>query len=45
VGLAILNDGQIAYLKSYGFRDKEKNLSLTPDSVMTAASLNKVVPP
>jgi CubicO group peptidase (beta-lactamase class C family) len=45
VGLAILNDGQIAYLKLYGFRDKGKNLSLTPDSVTTAASLSKVVPP
>jgi CubicO group peptidase (beta-lactamase class C family) len=41
VGLAILNDGKVAYLKSYGVRDKEKNLPLTPDSVMTAASFTK----
>ena len=41
VGLAIFNHGQIAYLKTYGVRDKEKNLLLTEDSVMTAASLTK----
>ena len=42
VGIAILNDGKIAYLKTYGVRDKEKNLPLTEDSVMTAASFTKV---
>ncbi len=41
VGIAIFNDGKIAYVKTYGVRDKEKNLPLTPDSVMTAASLSK----
>src|SRR5437764_7131633 len=41
-GIAILNDGKIAYLKSYGVRDKEKNLPLTEDSVMTAASFTKI---
>lgn len=41
VDIAILNHGKVAYMKSYGFRDKEKNLPLTPDSVMTAASLTK----
>ncbi len=41
VGIAIFNDGKVAYLKTYGLRDKEKNLPLTPDSVMTAASLTK----
>jgi CubicO group peptidase (beta-lactamase class C family) len=40
--IAIFNDGKIAYLKAYGFRDKEKNLPLTPDSVMSAASFSKV---
>jgi CubicO group peptidase (beta-lactamase class C family) len=40
-GIAIFNHGQIAYLKAYGFRDVEKHLPLTPDSVMTAASLSK----
>ena len=32
----------MAYLKAYGVRDKEKNLPLTVDSVMTAASFTKV---
>jgi CubicO group peptidase (beta-lactamase class C family) len=38
VSIAILNNGKIAYLKSYGAADKEKSLPLTEDSVMTAAS-------
>ena len=42
VGIAIFNDGKAVYLKSYGVRDKEKHLPLTPDSVMTAASFSKV---
>jgi CubicO group peptidase (beta-lactamase class C family) len=41
VGIAIFHNGSIAYLKAYGLRDTEKNLPLTPDSVMTAASLSK----
>jgi CubicO group peptidase (beta-lactamase class C family) len=41
VGIAIFNEKKIAYLKTYGLRDTEKNLPLTPDSVMTAASLTK----
>ena len=41
VDIAILNGGKVAYMTSYGFRDKEKNLPLTPDSVMTAASFTK----
>src|SRR5277367_4180864 len=42
VGLALFNNGQITYLKAYGIRDKEKNLPLTVDSVMSGASLSKV---
>jgi CubicO group peptidase (beta-lactamase class C family) len=42
VGIAIFNDGKVAYLKAYGERDKEKNLPLTADSVLTAASFTKV---
>jgi CubicO group peptidase (beta-lactamase class C family) len=42
VSVAILNDGKIAYLKSYGVADKEKSRPLTEDSVMTAASFTKV---
>ena len=41
-GIAVFDHGKIAYLKAYGFRDKEKNLPLTIDSVMSAASLSKV---
>lgn len=40
-GVALFHDGKIVYLKAYGLRDTEKRLPLTPDSVMTAASLNK----
>jgi CubicO group peptidase (beta-lactamase class C family) len=42
-GIAIFSQGKIAYLKAYGFRDKEKNLPLTVDSIMSAASFSKVV--
>jgi CubicO group peptidase (beta-lactamase class C family) len=42
VGISIFNDGKVAYSKAYGFRDKEKNLPLTENSVMAAASLSKV---
>ena len=40
-GVAIFHDSKIAYLKAYGLRDVEKRLPLTPDSVMTSASLSK----
>jgi CubicO group peptidase (beta-lactamase class C family) len=40
-GIALFHDGNIDYLKAYGFRDTEKTLPLTPDSVMTSASLSK----
>ena len=41
VGIAIFNDGRVAYEKTYGWRDAQARLPLTPDSVMTAASLSK----
>src|SRR5689334_21002387 len=41
-GIAILNHGNLAYLKAYGDRDAQKNLPLTVDSVMSAASFTKV---
>jgi CubicO group peptidase (beta-lactamase class C family) len=41
-GMAILNDGRIVYLKTYGFRDLKNSRPLTPDSVMSAASFTKV---
>jgi CubicO group peptidase (beta-lactamase class C family) len=40
-GIAIIDGGKIAYLKAYGFRDKENQLPLTEQSVMAAASLTK----
>jgi CubicO group peptidase (beta-lactamase class C family) len=40
-GIAIFNHGKVVYLKTYGFRDTAKHLPLTPDSIMTAASLTK----
>jgi CubicO group peptidase (beta-lactamase class C family) len=40
-GIALFHDGKITYLKTYGLRDTENGLPLTPDSVMTSASLNK----
>ena len=39
-GIAIFHHGRIAYLKAYGTRDVAKRLPLTPNSVMTAASLS-----
>lgn len=41
-GIAFFNHGKVAYIKAYGFRDTEKNLPLTVDSVMSAASFSKV---
>jgi len=41
-GIAIFNHGKLTYLKAYGFRDVQKNLPLTVDSVMSAASFSKV---
>jgi len=40
--ITLFNNGDVAFQKAYGFRDKEKNLPLTADSVMTAASLSKM---
>jgi CubicO group peptidase (beta-lactamase class C family) len=42
VGLAVFNEDKVAYLKAFGMRDKEKNLPLTVDSVVSAASFTKV---
>lgn len=40
-GIAILHNRRIVYLKAYGLRDTVHHLPLTPDSVMTSASLSK----
>ncbi|HMD31727.1 MAG TPA: serine hydrolase domain-containing protein [Candidatus Acidoferrales bacterium] len=41
-GLAVFTGGRIAYMKAFGLRNKEKRLSLTVDTVMSAASFSKV---
>ena len=43
LGVAIFNDDKIAYLNSFGWRNKEEHLPLTADSVMYAASFTKAV--
>ncbi len=40
-GIALFNDGKVAYAKGYGLRDLEKGLAFMPDTVVTAASLTK----
>lgn len=41
VGIAVFHNGKISYLKTYGQSNTEKGLTLTPDSVMPAASMSK----
>jgi len=41
VGIAVFHDGKISYIKAYGQRDTAKDLPLTADTVMAAASLSK----
>ena len=43
LGIAILNDNKIVYTKSFGLRDKDKQLPLTEDTVMYGASFTKAV--
>lgn len=42
LSLAVINDDKIAYVKAYGFRDVEKKLPYTTDTIVYAASLTKV---
>jgi CubicO group peptidase (beta-lactamase class C family) len=41
LGVAILNNRKVAYLKAYGYRDTATREPLTVDSIMTAASFTK----
>nr|WP_295378231.1 serine hydrolase domain-containing protein [Pseudoxanthomonas sp.] len=41
LALAAIHDGQVTELRTYGLRDVEQDLPLTPDSTMYAASLTK----
>jgi CubicO group peptidase (beta-lactamase class C family) len=41
LGLALIHDGKVAYLKAHGLRDVAKKLPLQVDTVMYGASLTK----
>jgi CubicO group peptidase (beta-lactamase class C family) len=41
LALALIRDSQVAYLHAYGLRDVDRQLPLTPDTVMYGASLTK----
>src|SRR4051794_20159168 len=43
IGIALFNHGTVVYSRAYGQRDLAGHKPLTPDSVMTAASLTKPV--
>jgi CubicO group peptidase (beta-lactamase class C family) len=42
LAIAVVNQGILSYANAYGFRDTDKHLPLTVNSVMDAASLTKV---
>ena len=42
LGLALINDGKVVYLKAYGVKNMSPNEPLTVNSVMVAGSLTKV---
>jgi CubicO group peptidase (beta-lactamase class C family) len=41
LGIAILNDSKVVYVKGFGFRNKEEQKPLTENTVMYGASLTK----
>ena len=41
--LAVLNDNKVAYLQTYGFRNKEKNEPFDKNTIIFGASFSKVV--
>ncbi|HYP29964.1 MAG TPA: serine hydrolase domain-containing protein [Blastocatellia bacterium] len=43
LGVAIINDSKVVYVKSFGFRNKEEQKLLTEQTVMRGASFTKVV--
>src|SRR5947208_3495920 len=43
LALAILNHGEIVYLRGFGLRDVEKRLPLTEETTMDAASFTKAM--
>jgi CubicO group peptidase (beta-lactamase class C family) len=43
MGISIFNDGQVVYSKTFGVRDKDNDLPLTENTIISAASFTKVV--
>jgi CubicO group peptidase (beta-lactamase class C family) len=43
LALAVINDGKVAYMAGFGYRDVERRLPLTDTTVMYAASLTKAM--
>jgi len=43
IGVAIINDSKIVYVKSFGFRNKEEQKPLTEETIMYGASFTKAV--
>lgn len=43
LGVAILQGGEVAYLRTFGERDAWRHLPMTPDTVMYGASLSKAM--
>lgn len=43
IAIAIINDSKIAFVRSYGFRNKEEQRPLTEQTVMRGASFTKAV--
>lgn len=43
LSIAVINDSKIVYVKSFGFKNKEKNQPLTENTVMYGASFTKAV--
>jgi CubicO group peptidase (beta-lactamase class C family) len=41
--VAVVRDGEILFVKGYGFRDLEKRLPMTPDSVVPIGSIAKTL--
>jgi CubicO group peptidase (beta-lactamase class C family) len=41
LALAVIEEGRVTHVKAYGFRNVEKSLPLTPDTIMYGASLTK----
>src|SRR5258708_7053082 len=41
--IAVINDGQLAWISAYGYSDLDRRLRMTPDTVTWAGSITKSV--